>query len=75
MKGGNTEEFYAYEGTMNKSRMLAEMHPDVARVTWRYGRWHHYVDYSPFKKTKLIKKDNAKIQNGNNEYGLIKVTR
>ena len=75
VKGGNTEEFYAYEGTMNKSRMLAEMHPDVARVTWRYGRWHHYVDYSPFKNNKLIKKDGVRIQKGNNEHGMVKMTR
>ena len=25
-------------GTVNKSEMLAKMHPDVARVVWRYGR-------------------------------------
>jgi len=75
LKGGNTEDFYAYEGTLNKSKMLAEMHPDVAKVTWKYGRWHHYVDYSPFKKTKLIKKKNLVIPKGNNEYGLKKVTR
>jgi hypothetical protein len=26
------------------------MHPDVAKVVWRYGRWHHYVEYYVFKK-------------------------
>jgi len=75
VKGGNTEEFYAYEGTLNKSKMIEDMHPDVAKVMWRYGRWHHYVDYSPFKKTKLIKKKNLAIPKGNDEYGLKKVTR
>jgi hypothetical protein len=73
IKGGNTEEFYSYEGTMNKSKMLAEMHPDVARVMWRYGRWHHYVDYSGFKRNKLIRKKDVVIPAGNNEYGLEKV--
>lgn len=54
--GGNTAEFYASEGTYNKSQMLVDLHPDVAKVVWRYGRWHHEVDYSPFAKNepKLI---------------------
>ena len=60
---------------MNKSRMLAEMHPDVARVTWRFGRWHHYVDYSPFKKTKLIKKSDVKNLKSVDNYGLQLIKR
>ena len=73
IKGGNTDEFYAYEGTVNKSKMLAEMHPDVAKVMWKYGRWHHYGDYSGFKSNKLIRKKDLVIPSGNNEYGLQKV--
>lgn len=48
VKGGNTEEFYAKEGTKAKSQMLVDMHPDVARLQYRFGRDHHYVDYSGF---------------------------
>ena len=86
VKGGNTEEFYHKEGvedpkkvklgeynvkgTVNKSQMLADMHPDVARVVWRYGRWHHYVDYSPFKVNKLKLKENVQINRGVNNYGM-----
>lgn len=55
MKGGNTDAFYAVEGTMPKSQMLAELHPDVAKVVWRFNRWHHHVDYRAFKKNRLIK--------------------
>jgi hypothetical protein len=54
--GGNTEAFYAKEGTMPKSEMLVRMHPDVARVVWKFNRWHHYVDYTPYKNLPLIKK-------------------
>ena len=70
VKGGNTEEFYHKEGTqdktqwrdgtlnpegtINKSKMLADMHPDVAKVVWRYGRWHHYVDYNIFKNNVYV---------------------
>ena len=48
-----TDKFYAKDGTYNKSAILAALHPDVAEVVWRYGRWHHHVDYSPFKDNKL----------------------
>jgi len=77
VKGGNTAEFYHAEGTqdkskwrdgqlnpegtVNKSQMLVDLHPDVATMVWRYGRWHHYVDYSPFKKNKLRLKQNVEL--------------
>lgn len=71
VKGGNTEEFYAKEGTKNKSKMLVDMHPDVARETFRFGRDHHYVDYSGFKQ-ELIYKDGVeeKLGSGFNNHGL-----
>ena len=50
LKGGNTAEFYAKEGTANKSKMIVQVHPDVARLAYRYGRAHHHVDYNVFKK-------------------------
>jgi hypothetical protein len=56
MPGGNTDEFYAKEGTEAKSRMLVAMHPDVARLTWKWHRIHHEVDYRPFEKTKLVQR-------------------
>ena len=74
MSGGNTKEFYSKEGTLPKSKMLEEMHPDVAKVVWRFNRWHHHVDYTPFKGNKLIKVDNTNYEKINN-YGfkLVKV--
>ena len=90
VKGGNTAEFYHAEGdldkskwrdgrlnaegTIKKSKMLADLHPDVARVVWRYGRWHHYVDYGPFKKNKLILKPDVNIQKGVNNFGMKLIT-
>ena len=70
VKGGNTEEFYAHEGTMPKSQMLVDLHPDVSRIVWRFGRWHHYVDYSRFKKNKLIRKKGYNYTKDINEYGM-----
>jgi len=55
MSGGNTKEFYANEGSLPKSQMLADLHPDVARVVWKFNRWHHHVNYKKFKGNKLLK--------------------
>lgn len=93
VKGGNTAEFYHAEGTqdkskwrdgtlnpegtINKSQMLVDMHPDVSRVVWRYGRWHHYVDYSPFKENELRLKsdvDLVALRKDVNNYGMKLVT-
>lgn len=52
--GGNTAEFYASEGTFNKSKMLEMAHPDVAKTVWKYGRWHHEVNYRPFQRNKPV---------------------
>ena len=69
MKGGNTEEFYAEEGTTRKSRMLEEVHPDVAKVTWRFSRVHHMVDYSPFAENDPQFRP-ERLPDGINDYGM-----
>ena len=71
MSGGNTEEFYKHEGTMPKSKMLKDMHPDVTEVVWKFNRWHHHVDYSCFKKNRLIRKKEISIPEGINNYGMV----
>lgn len=70
MKGGNTDELYQ-DGTYLKSKMLEEMHPDVAMMVTRFNRPHHFVDYSKFKRNFLVKKQNLNIPNQNNDYGMI----
>ena len=71
MSGGNTDN--VYRGTHNRyefAESLRKMHPDVVKVTRKFGRWHHHVDYRPFKGNKLIKKDNAIQYTGVNNYGM-----
>ena len=82
IKGGNTDEFYHAEGTVQKghkyadtgtlakSKMQVAVHPDVSRLVHRFGRIHHHVDYGPFKKNKLIRKKSAEISPGTNNYGM-----
>lgn len=69
--GGNTEELY--QNTDNRKEFaesLKNQHPDVVDVVWKFNRWHHTVDYKPFKKNKLIKKKGLKIENRINDYGM-----
>jgi hypothetical protein len=52
--------------------MLVDMHPDVCRIVWKYRRWHHFCDYTPFKKNELkYKKGQPAITAGDNNYGLV----
>ena len=69
MKGGNTDTVYV-AGTMPKSMMIVDMHPDVAKLVWKFGRYHHHVDYRKFKKNKLIRRKGVKIDIEPNEYGM-----
>lgn len=69
-KGGNTDELYQGDGRKIMAESLAEQHPDVATVTWKFGRWHHQVDYRRFKTNKLIKKSNIEIPKKVNNYGM-----
>lgn len=56
-KGGNTDSIYVEDGLLLKAQSLQAQHPDVTKVTTRFGRTHHLVNYKPFKQNKLIKKD------------------
>jgi len=50
MAGGNTDNVYNTEDHRRAfAESLKEQHPDVVDVVWKFGRWHHEVDYSPFK--------------------------
>ena len=68
--GGNTKEFYSSEGTLPKSQMIADLHPDTARVVWRFNRWHHHVDYRKFKKNMPVYRPDFVRTEGINEYGM-----
>lgn len=71
-KGGNTDTIY---NTNDNRREFAEslqrQHPDCVKVTWKFGRWQHHVDYSKFKNNSLIKKHGLQIPQGINNYGMV----
>lgn len=67
-KGGNTDTIYV-GGTMPKSKMLVEMHPDCCNLSWRWGRAHHHVDYARFAHG-LVRDPEVSIVAGVDEYGM-----
>lgn len=83
LSGGNTSELYQADdkpqkgqkysqtGTIGKSQMMITTHPDVSRLVHKFGRIHHHVDYGPFKRNKLIRKQDAEIPSGVNNYEMI----
>ncbi len=79
MKGGNTEDLYklndGQDGRLLMAQSLQQQHPDVTKITRKWGRWQHQVDYRPFKANRLIRKPGVEIPTEPNEYGvrLVKV--
>jgi len=74
MKGGNTEDLYKSDnrdGRLLMAQSLVRQHPDVTKITWKWGRWQHQVDYRPFKDNRLEKKLDIEIPEGINNYGMV----
>lgn len=64
MKGGNTDNVYTDDDNrLAFAKSLQEQHPDIVRVTWKFNRWHHSVDYSGFKNNELIYRPDFNIEN------------
>jgi len=78
MKGGNTEDLYKLDnadGRLLMAQSLQRQHPDVVKITRKWGRWQHQVDYRRFKRNKLILKEGVQIPEGVNNYGMVLVKR
>lgn len=70
MKGGNTEALYHGDGRLRMAQSLVAQHPDVVRLSWKWGRWQHQVDYRPFKSNRLRLKAGIVLTDTVNEYGM-----
>lgn len=74
MKGGNTDNVYNDgDKRLAFAKSLEEQHPDVVKVTWKFNRWHHEVDYGPFKKNRLRLKPNIVAEPDDDNYNMILV--
>jgi hypothetical protein len=74
-KGGNTDELYkqdaTFDGRLEMAKSLQRQHPDVVKITRKWGRWQHQVDYRPFKRNKLRLKPGAVVPQGVDNYGMV----
>lgn len=70
MKGGNTDKLYKDDGRLKMAQSLKEQHPDIVRISWKFNRIQHHVDYSSFSKNKLIKRNDIIIKNEIDNYGM-----
>jgi hypothetical protein len=79
VKGGMTPHYVAgqegkagleSDGRYRMAKELAEKHPDVTKITWKWGRWQHHVDYSPFKRNRPILRSGAEVPEGVDNFGM-----
>jgi hypothetical protein len=79
IKGGNTESLYkldnGQDGRLLMAQALQKLHPDCVKITLKWNRWQHVVDYSRFKHNRLIKKEGVVIPEGVNNYGMVLVKK
>jgi hypothetical protein len=54
MKGGNTDELYQEDGRLKMAESLVAQHPTLVKITRKWGRWQHHVNYKPFARTALM---------------------
>ena len=75
MKGGNTDNVYTDgDNRLKFAQSLVDQHPDVVKLTWKFNRYHHQVDYKQFKQNKLIKTDIQHTYDKINNYGMKLIT-
>lgn len=70
MKGGNTDELYVEDGRLKMAESLKEQHPDIVQITEKWGRPQHHVDYSGFRRNRLMPKEGLVVADGINNFGM-----
>ena len=76
MAGENTESLYLLDpdqadGRLLMAQSLVDQHPDVAKVSHKWGRAQHHVDYRPFEKNELKLKPGVIVPDVVNNFGMV----
>ena len=71
VSGGMTPYYEEEGGRLAMAQSLVDQHPDVAAVSERWGRPQHYVDYSSFRRNRLIRRAEVVVPEGVNNFGMI----
>jgi len=69
VSGGNTP-IYRGDGRLRMAEELRERHPDVVTITEKWGRPQHLVDYSPFRRNRLVARPGLALRDSTDEYGM-----
>lgn len=67
---GGMTPYYKDDGRYKMAKELADRWPQYVKITRKWNRWQHQVDYRPFKFNKLIPKEGVEIPQGVNNYGM-----
>lgn len=70
LSGGMTPH-YQGDGRYKMAKELQQRWPEITKITRKWGRWQHQVDYRPFKGNKLIRNPGVVIPDEPNEYGMV----
>ncbi len=70
VEGGMTDYYLATDKRREFAEELKSAHPDCVEVTWKWGRWHHSVDYSRFRQ-QLKRRPDIEVPAGINNYGMV----
>jgi len=64
MKGGNTDDLYLmneeFDRRLEMAKSLKMQHPELVKITRKWDRWQHHVDYSPFQLRRMIRREKLK---------------
>lgn len=69
VEGGMTP-YYQGDGRYRMAKELYDKHPDIVKITQKWGRWQHHVDYGRFRRNKLRLKESAFVRPGVDNYGM-----
>lgn len=68
-KGGNEDIYNETNKRKEFAEALQSLHPDIVKVSWKFNRWHHHINYKIFKQ-KLQRIDGLTLNNEINNYGM-----
>jgi len=75
VKGGNTDALYSQHDDNDPRKAISEslrtQHPDCVEVVRRWGRFHHHIDYRPFRNNPLTRRPDYSVKEGVDEFGMI----
>lgn len=70
VSGGMTDYYEQTDKRLEFVKELQDAHPDVVKLTEKWGRWHHQVDYSGFKH-QLRRRPGVVIPDRVNNFGMV----